>query len=333
MHAPSPPSTPLHSSWKSVFRLPNSSKKHRANGNGSILAVDCSPRTVSSPLQTVKNMPVTSSPSLAPGSFLPIDERSSYNSSNTRSSDSNVGAVPNSPYLVPDSRLFPCQHQPHLQQSSVSNVEANGMVTPQQPQSRVRTKSEKQRMMQGRPPQTPTKPQTATGSQQSFALPQSHAASSSRSGPLSPRAMGASATRFIRRVASAPNAKHLFSSGSRSSAPTKNGLLAPADMVPPVPGAPSTSSDHGDDSLETLSSGSSRGRSNRNERYPGNSHLSKTRIVNGAHDGPGKMAFRRTYSSNSIKVRQVRYKASLQAVFFNKGVNTGRGRPIKLLEN
>lgn len=305
MHAPSPPSTPLHSSWKSVFRLPNSSKKHRASGNGSILAVDCSPRTVSSPLQTVKHMPVTSSPSLAPGSFLPIDERSSYNSSNTRSSDSNVGVVPNSPYLVPDSRLFPCQYQPHLQQSSVSNVEANGVVTPQQPQSRVRTKSEKQRMMQGCPPQTPTKPQTATGSQQSFALPQSHAASSSRSGPLSPRAMGASATRFIRRVASAPNAKHLFSSGSRSSAPTKNGLLAPADMVPPVPGAPSTSSDHGDDSLETLSSGSSRGRSNRNERYPGNPHLSKTRTVNGAHDGPGKMAFRRTYSSNSIKVRQV----------------------------
>jgi hypothetical protein len=108
----------------------------------------------------------------------------------------------------------------------------------------------------------------------------------------------------------------------QSSAPMKNGLLAPADMVPPVPGAPSTSSNHSDDSLETLSSGSSRGRSNWHKRYPGNSHLSKTRIVNGAHDGPGKMAFRRTYSSNSIKVRQVHYQASLQACFFlDKGVN------------
>ncbi|KAG2117679.1 Pkinase-domain-containing protein [Suillus cothurnatus] len=122
--------------------------------------------------------------------------------------------------------------------------------------------------------------------------------------------MGASATRFIHRIVSMPNAKHLFSSGGRSSAPTKNGLLAPADMVPPVPGAPSTSSDHGDDSLETLSSGSSRGRSNQHKWYPGNSHLSKTRIVNGAHDGPGKMAFRRTYSSNSIKVRQVEVSPS-----------------------
>jgi len=239
-----------------------------------------------------------------------------------QSSDSNMGAVPNSPYLVPDSRLFAHQYQSHQQQLSVSNVKMNGMATPQPPQSHVRTKSEKQRMMQGRSLQTPTKPQTAMGSQQSFVPSQGYSGSSSCSGPLSPRAMGASAMHFIHRVASAPTTKHLFSSGGRSSAPTKNGLLAPADMVLPVPGAPSTSSDHSDDSLETLSSGSSRGRSNRHEQYPGNSHLSKTRIVNGAHDGPGKMAFRRTYSSNSIKVRQVRYKASLQACFFlDKGVN------------
>ncbi|KAF9246958.1 Pkinase-domain-containing protein [Melanogaster broomeanus] len=116
--------------------------------------------------------------------------------------------------------------------------------------------------------------------------------------------MGASATRFIRRVASAPNAKHLFSSGSRSTAPTKNGLLAPAEAVPPVPGGPSSSLEHGDDSLETLSSGSSRGRSTRHDRYHGHG-IPKTRVANPAPEGPGKVAFRRTYSSNSIKVRSV----------------------------
>ncbi|KAF8558993.1 Pkinase-domain-containing protein [Imleria badia] len=113
--------------------------------------------------------------------------------------------------------------------------------------------------------------------------------------------MGASATRFIRRVASAPNAKHLFLSGSRSAAPTKNGLLAPAEVIPPVP---SSISEYGDDSLETISSGSSRGRSTRHERYPGHG-TPKTRITNPTADGPGKVAFRRTYSSNSIKIRSV----------------------------
>jgi protein-serine/threonine kinase len=314
MHAPSTPSTP---SWKSVFRLPSSSKKYRTNANNNTtLAVDCSARTVSSPHHTVRHHQTMPSPSLTPGSFHPIDERSSYNSSNTQSSDSNVGAATNSSYLVPDSRLFSFQYRQHLQQSPTSNVEANGIAAPQHPQSRAGPKSEKQRMMLGHAPQTPTKVHTAAASQQSFALSSGQPASSSRSGALSPRAMGASATRFIRRVASAPNAKHLFSSGSRSSAPTRNGLLAPADIVPPVPGASSTSSDLGADSLETLSSGSSRGRGNRHDRYAGNAHLSKSRIVNGAHDGPGKMAFRRTYSSNSIKVRQVSYKALSSNIVF-----------------
>ncbi|KAG6880290.1 hypothetical protein C0992_000067 [Termitomyces sp. T32_za158] len=107
--------------------------------------------------------------------------------------------------------------------------------------------------------------------------------------------MGASASRFIRRVASAPNAKGLFSLGSRSTSTTKNGLLAPADMVPPLPSMVSNSLEH-TDSLETVSSGSSRGRPSR----PPPSSYAKTRDCNA-----GKAAFRRTYSSNSIKVRQV----------------------------
>jgi len=90
MHSPSTPSTPSHSSWKSVFRLQSISKKHRVNG--SVPPVERSPRTVSSPPHTVKHPTPMPSLSLTPGSFHPIDERSSYNSSNTQSSDSNVGA-------------------------------------------------------------------------------------------------------------------------------------------------------------------------------------------------------------------------------------------------
>ncbi|KAF7331948.1 AGC/RSK protein kinase [Mycena kentingensis (nom. inval.)] len=114
--------------------------------------------------------------------------------------------------------------------------------------------------------------------------------------PLSPKAMGASASRFIRRVASAPNAKGLFSS-HRST--TRNGMLAPADPIPPLPNV--SSLEQGTDSLETLSSGSSRGRS---QQGRGNT-LVAPRVSNGMLEGPGKVAFRRTYSSNSIKVRQV----------------------------
>nr|GAT53988.1 AGC/RSK protein kinase [Mycena chlorophos] len=114
---------------------------------------------------------------------------------------------------------------------------------------------------------------------------------SSRATPLSPKAMGASASRFIRRVASAPNAKGLFSS-HRST--TKNGFLSPGESVPPLPNV--SSLEQGTDSLETLSSSSSRGQ--------GRSTTLAAPRANGMLEG-GKMAFRRTYSSNSIKVRQV----------------------------
>ncbi|KAI6105749.1 Pkinase-domain-containing protein [Pisolithus sp. B1] len=115
--------------------------------------------------------------------------------------------------------------------------------------------------------------------------------------------MGASATRFIRRVASAPNAKHLFSTGARSGVPTKNGLLAPAEVVPPASvNGQHRSLEKGGDSLETSSSGSSR---TRHDRYQ-SSGIPKSRIPNNnAVNGNGKASFRRTYSSNSIKVRSV----------------------------
>ncbi|KAG8218369.1 Pkinase-domain-containing protein [Butyriboletus roseoflavus] len=267
MHTPPSTLSPSHSSWRSVFRLP---KKQLANVNGT------------PPLRNVSTVkhPSAPPPSLSPTPSTPhsVDQRSSYNSSKTQSSELNPAGTPKSSYLVPDSQESHARL--HMKTAPV----------------RARTKSEKQRidLPAGRS-------QTADPSQQSFPLPSGHGPSASRSGPLSPRAMGASATRFIRRVASAPNAKHLFLSGSRSAAPTKNGLLAPAEIIPPVPGGPSSISEYGDDSLETISSGSSRSRSTRHERYPGYG-TPKTRTT---AEGPGKVAFRRTYSSNSIKVRSV----------------------------
>ncbi|RPD61915.1 Pkinase-domain-containing protein [Lentinus tigrinus ALCF2SS1-7] len=113
-------------------------------------------------------------------------------------------------------------------------------------------------------------------------------------GPLSPKAIGANASRFIRRVASAPNAKGLFALGGRSShnATTKNGLLSPGDTVPPMP---ESNSEQGTNSLETLSSASSNA-----------GFKTKDRVTNTqTSEGPGKIAFRRTYSSHSIKVKSV----------------------------
>ncbi|KAG6885354.1 serine/threonine protein kinase, AGC [Termitomyces sp. T159_Od127] len=163
------------------------------------------------------------------------------------------------------------------------------------PFSRTRTKSktERQRTNLSRKPQpSHTLPLTTEPHATSSTSPTTPSKSRTN---LSPKSMGASASRFIRRVASAPNAKGLFSLGTRSTSTTKNGLLAPADMVPPLPSMVSSSLEH-TDSLETVSSGSSRGRPSK----PPPSSYAKPRDCNA-----DKVAFRRTYSSNSIKVRQV----------------------------
>ncbi|KZT26991.1 Pkinase-domain-containing protein [Neolentinus lepideus HHB14362 ss-1] len=137
--------------------------------------------------------------------------------------------------------------------------------------------------------------------------------------------MGASASRFIRRVASAPNAKGLFTLGSRS-ATTKNGFLAPDETAPPVPARSAATSDQAS-SLETISSSSSRGdyprrpiRANSNASAH-TAHKAKALASNGQVDGPGRMAFRRTYSSNSIKIRSVEVGPSS----FQKIKMLGRG--------
>ncbi|KDQ64739.1 hypothetical protein JAAARDRAFT_118193 [Jaapia argillacea MUCL 33604] len=139
--------------------------------------------------------------------------------------------------------------------------------------------------------------------------------------------MGASASRFIRRVASAPNAKGLFSLNSRSPATTttRNGFLAPSEPLPPVPAGLPTPSEGMTSSLETTSSTSSRGGyPTRTGRAYSNASAykgAKDRVANGMVEGPGKMAFRRTYSSNSIKIRSVEVGPSS----FQKIKMLGRG--------
>lgn len=68
-------------------------------------------------------------------------------------------------------------------------------------------------------------------------------------------------------------------------------------------------SDQEASSLETLSSTSSRGRPVRPNRANSSNSAIKTKdrvtSASAAANGPGKMAFRRTYSSHSIKVREV----------------------------
>ena len=270
------PSPRPQSAWKSVFRFPNSSsKKLPSNGTTSETK-----SLFHSPSVYFNVSPVV--PSLTPVSNL-SDQRSSYNSSNTQSSDSNGAMTSGSPYMT--HRKDPYSPYPSPKSTDPS------------PRSRQHTRSERVRP---NPTLPRFKPQTGDTSQSSFPTTPTYP-KSRMNGPLSPKSMGATASRFIRRVASAPNAKGLFSIGSRSPA-TKNGFLAPAHSIPPLPPLISNSLEQGADSLETMSSGSSRGQT--------------SRAINPAPYGtltnglalppvPGKTAFRRTYSSNSIKVRKV----------------------------
>lgn len=269
-------STPT-SPWKSIFRIGNSSsKKLVVTGNGDPLMLDTA---------FIPSTPATPHPLLTPGSFVSMDQRYSYNSSTTQSSDSNNDKLLATP---PDATG-------HLANASTDASLDKG--------DRSRSKSERQQTLGNGHRNPPASLANSISQSSSSSGPRSP-----RPPPLSPRSVSASATRFIRRVASAPNAKNLFHLGARPSmaTTTKNGLLAPAEIIPPVPGGGVPTSvpvsENGTSSIETVSSTSSRGRPPRFLSTPG-----LPRVAEGstsAH-GPGKVAFRRTYSSNSIKVKSV----------------------------
>jgi protein-serine/threonine kinase len=293
------PTSPVPSSpsWKSILRIGNgSNRKLSGTVNASQLTLDmnglASPGTLT---------PGSGHASPTPTSFVQGNRRSSLASSNTHSSDSN-----------PTTSSRPPHQTPGVQGWSSSHPTLPPIEEPQPSKDPEGIKSEKQRELGRGRSKAPKSafPQTSFQSQQSFG-PSQHSPSRP---PLSPRAVSASASRFIRRVASAPNAKGLFSmsrsSSSHGASTTKNGLLAPAEAVPPLPSSSNGASQaEGCTSIDTTSSSSSRGKPPRptSSRKGSAAKLPKTkdRVTKDALEGPGKMAFRRTYSSNSIKIRSV----------------------------
>ena len=278
------PSPRPQSAWKSVFRFPNSSsKKLTSNGTSS------ETKSLSHPPVCFNVAPVAPNPSLTPVSDLSSDQRSSYNSSNTQSSDSNGVVSSEGRYMTNRKDTYPLYSSPKYTDASS--------------RSRQHTKSERTGPITNL---SRIKPQAGNTSQLSCPATTTTPVSprSRTNGTLSPKSMGATASRFIRRVASAPNAKALFSIGSKPLPATKNGLLAPGDTISPLLPPISSSMEQGTDSLETMSSGSSRGQISR-AMHPSMAPYGK--LTNGLPlpPVPGKTAFRRTYSSNSIKVRQV----------------------------
>ncbi|KAL7415542.1 kinase-like domain-containing protein [Mrakia frigida] len=186
--------------------------------------------------------------------------------------------------------------------------------------------------------------------------PQSHQAEPSESNSPTPQnpqphsGAGGAATRWLRRVASAPNTKLFGLSSSSSNIPpsptssntprvpsgstTKNGFLSPSltsdfptspksNGAPPLPapgvipagGSMSLSSDGSSSGLPSTNGYSGKssffggGSSSKAKAVAGQKNLGissgATTTTNGGLDGPGKATFRRTYSSNSIKLRSV----------------------------
>ncbi|KAM5535649.1 hypothetical protein V8D89_010636 [Ganoderma adspersum] len=310
IHPLSPTSPGSQSAWKSIFRIGSQSSKKAATSS---LTLDTSTLHTSASALTPPASAVSSIPTL----LASPDRRSSYNSSNTLSTDSNPSMPTRAVQRTPTTPDY-SRHAP--------SSEAEPSVSTEKHRSKKR--SDKQRMLGRKPPQTAT----ANSSQLSFMPPTP--TTPSRSGPLSPKVIGANASRFIRRVASAPNAKGLFALGSRSNgATTKNGLLSPGGPIPPMP---ESASEQGTNSLETLSSASSRGTPPRQTRSVSTNPASKTKDrVTNTHtsEGPGKIAFRRTYSSHSIKVKSIKMlgRGDVGKVFLVREKKTGKLFAMKVL--
>ncbi|KAG8904059.1 hypothetical protein FRB99_002330 [Tulasnella sp. 403] len=352
---------------------------------------------------TIHHSPPSAATSFDPAPVSSEDRLSrSFNSSETRSSDSqqNIGhqprnaGPPTAQQRIPGSPYRSASHTPLSSTTSTAvSGTAQAIAT-----TRPRSKTDKYRLLsrlsnnnfKASVPSTnglvlspgSTDQQTFVVSSPTSKSPTSSGApkqqSSTTTSPHSPQfpqstsqsptskftSPSSAASRFLRRVASAPNAKRLFGAGgSTGAATTRNGLLAaPAEIepIPPLPNSPTTgaasssplgtASELGNGSIDTLSSKSSRGgRALRSGTRPNraNSVAGLTTTVvdaNNKHQkdasahGPGgpngilttvspnpsnapRQAFRRTYSSNSIKVRSVQVGPSS----FQKVKLLGRG--------
>ena len=322
MPSPMPPSdvgsgqppTPSTPSWKSILRLASPSSKRSTRS--SMLLVDTN----------IQNQ----HPVLTPSSVNSVEARFSSNSTSSTTQSSGSISNPTSMSSRPPPSSGSVTPAYSTSQLWSPDTQPPPPLNKKSSKSRLKPKSDKQRSLLGRDrSQNHLHPEDAV---QPIPIEQTRSAN---------LPFQKSASRFIRRVASAPNTKGLFALGSRSTSAitvTKNGLLSPG--VPPVPGKQGTS-DHGHNSLETSSSGSSNHHTPAQSVINGASRPKPTRAnsagagivltsakskermagTNLGHDVPGRVAFRRTYSSHSIKVRSVEVNASS----FQKIKMLGRG--------
>ncbi|KAG9025837.1 hypothetical protein FRB95_009689 [Tulasnella sp. JGI-2019a] len=384
------------------------------------LVIDTSRPPPASP--TIQSHHPASAISVYDSTLVGMEDRfsRSYNSSDTRSSDSQQLGV--AQQQTPHKQRRPhtgspdrsASHTP-LSSSASTAVSSSGGAAPPSSSSRPRSKSknDKYRLLSrlsnlnlkvqspnGSPADEMaslkmiSSPTTATGqsggeanyspyitasprqsnapyphlSSQNYTLSQSTAPNSPKPKATSPASSSSTsaASRFIRRVASAPNAKRLFSSNN-SGTIGKNGLLAAPtepEIIPPLPTSPvgttkssfsprighGTSDAGGSGSIDTLSSKSSS--RDRSAGTPGKGGLKLPTITRpnranstvgfAVNDHPSspvigqhgeltmispttgttpRQAFRRTYSSNSIKMRSVQVGPSS----FQKIKLLGRG--------
>ena len=310
--------------WKSIFRMPSLKK---LNNSGKLLTVE-------------DDRPLSYSSSHTVESSLEVPQVTNNNTSANRSSYTSSQSTDSDPQRQLPQLSYPT---PLLSSSPVPSPTVQFPTTsvndsPERPPSKLLPRKEKTRSFLGRKLSFSIKPILASQHhhQQPIVAGQGTARPPVRTGttgmPDSPKPpTKASATKFLRRVASAPNAKGLLSPPSVAYPPSvKNGFLAPVEPVPPLPGSPS--GEQGTNSLETASSKSSApalamapqksGGGTRQHRALTASSVQKHRdAVNGLGEPPGRAAFRRTYSSNSIKVRSVEVRPSS----FQKVRMLGRG--------
>ena len=318
------PTTPSSApGWKSIFRMPS---LKRLNG-GSLLTVDDDRPLSYSPSQTVVSsleVPQTTHINTSAN-------RSSYTSSQSTDSDPQR-QLPKLPYPTPLSSDSPIS-SPTVQ---FPTTLANG--SPEQPVPRLLPRKEKTRSFLGRKLSFTTRSllpsqhhhQQPVVANYGAVKPPVRTGTTGVSNSQKPSTK-ASATKFLRRVASAPNAKGILSSPGGGHSPTvKNGFLAPEQPVPPLPGSPS--GEQGTDSLEmapskssaiatTAASQKNSGGTRQHRALTASSVQRHRDAVNGLGEPPGRAAFRRTYSSNSIKVRSVEVRPSS----FQKVKMLGRG--------
>ncbi|EUC65490.1 Serine/Threonine kinase catalytic domain protein [Rhizoctonia solani AG-3 Rhs1AP] len=266
---------------KGMFKMGDKTKKDKDAPGTPVLGIDT--QSLGTPI-------------IAPMTPASADDRYSYNSSETRSSDSQ-GAT-----RKPRSRPTRASQTPSTSPCVSRSASSQALKGSAQSQS---SKPDKYRSL-GRV-DSASKPATANSSQQSIVIPTSP---SIRHAPLSPRSMGATASRFIRRVASAPNAKNMFSINTSSRSTTRNGPLSPGldPSIPPVPSFLSGSEKT--PGSPDSSPPSSRSFVNRASRAMSGSGKQKHLSPNDRANDMGRAQFRRTYSSNSIKIRSVEVSPS-----------------------